>query len=147
MMHLITGLKTALKLSYTPTGDFKALLSNHLFYDYSGFIVKFCLFCLLTVSSERFLFSGQIKGCGVSPLTLNFHRPPISSLLSKHTGSRPSSMQVLIQTRPELPAPTTATRRAMAERSSRDWCKDLEMCHVWKMKKEIKDKLTSSLVH
>ncbi len=33
-------------------------------------------------------------------------------------------MQVLIQTRPELPAPTTATRRAMAERSSRDGCKD-----------------------
>lgn len=52
---------------------------------------------------------------GLSPLTLNFHMPPMSSLLSKQTGSRPSSTQTLIQTRPELPAPTTATRRTIAE--------------------------------
>ena len=46
-------------------------------------------------------------------LASNLHSPPMSSLLSKHTGSRPSSRQVLIQTRPEAPAPITSTRRTI----------------------------------
>lgn len=37
----------------------------------------------------------------------------MSSLLSKHTGSRPSSKQHLMQVSPELPPPITATRRAI----------------------------------
>lgn len=52
----------------------------------------------------------------VPPLTLNLHMPPMSSLLSKQTGSKPSSTQILIQARPELPAPTTAARRTITER-------------------------------
>lgn len=51
----------------------------------------------------------------VPPLTLNLHRPPMSSLLSKQTGSKPSSTQILIQARPELPPPITATRRTMTD--------------------------------
>lgn len=37
----------------------------------------------------------------------------MSSLLSKHTGSRPSSKQHLMHARPELPPPIIATRLAM----------------------------------
>ena len=67
----------------------------------------------------RPIFNWSLHSCvGYSrcpPLTLNFHKPPMSSLLSKQTGSKPSSTQILMQARPELPAPTTATRRTMAE--------------------------------
>ena len=49
--------------------------------------------------------SGAILLC-----TLHLHSPPLSSLLSKHTGSSPSSRQHLMQARPEQPAPITATR-------------------------------------
>lgn len=41
--------------------------------------------------------------------TLNLQRPPMSSLLSKHVGSSPSSKQDLMLVRPEIPAPITAT--------------------------------------
>lgn len=63
-------------------------------------------------------------------LTLNLQRPPMSSLLSKQTGSRPSSTQIFIQARPELPAPTTATRRTIAEHLCSEGHKKSEMCHV-----------------
>lgn len=45
--------------------------------------------------------------------TLNLHKPPMSSLLSKQTGSRPSSRQDLMEARPALPPPITATRRGI----------------------------------
>lgn len=48
-----------------------------------------------------------------TPLTVNLHRPPRSSLLSKQVGSRPSSRQHLMEARPLTPAPTIATRLAM----------------------------------
>lgn len=47
--------------------------------------------------------------CTDASLTENFHRPPISSLLSKHVGSSPSSRQLLMAARPLTPAPMMAT--------------------------------------
>lgn len=41
-------------------------------------------------------------------LTWNLQSPPISALLSKQTGSRPSSRQHLIEERPLTPPPITA---------------------------------------
>lgn len=52
--------------------------------------------------------------------TLNLHRPPMSWLLSKQVGSRPSSKQDLMLVRPEIPAPITATFWTMLERKC-DW--------------------------
>lgn len=42
-------------------------------------------------------------------LALNFHSPPMSSLLSKQVGIMPSSRQAFMLVRPEGPAPITAT--------------------------------------
>lgn len=56
----------------------------------------------------------QGKGkTGQSSLTVKRHSPPMSSLLSKHVGSSPSSRQHLVATSPLDPAPMTATRRTM----------------------------------
>lgn len=52
----------------------------------------------------------QASGSSPSPLTLNLHSPPMSSLLSKQVGSRPSSRQLLMLVRPEEPAPITHTQ-------------------------------------
>lgn len=50
--------------------------------------------------------SNQVK----SQLTWKFQRPPMSSFLSKHVGSKSSSKQHLMAPSPLIPAPTTATR-------------------------------------
>lgn len=49
----------------------------------------------------------------LQPLTSNLHSPPMSLLLSKQTGSSPSSRQALMAHSPLLPPPMTATRLAM----------------------------------
>lgn len=54
--------------------------------------------------------------------TANFHSPPKSLLLSKQVGSRPSSKQHLMDDRPLIPAPITATFLAM-------------VCSVWTSRK------------
>lgn len=46
-------------------------------------------------------------------LTSNLHSPPMSPLLSKQTGSSPSSRQALMAHSPLLPPPMMATRLAM----------------------------------
>lgn len=61
--------------------------------------------------------------------TLNLQRPPMSSLLSKHVGSRPSSRQPLMLVTPEGPAPITATLWTMLAQLA----DLLQMFAVWKM--------------
>lgn len=61
--------------------------------------------------------------------TLNLQRPPMSSLLSKHVGSRPSSRQPLMLVTPEGPAPITATLWTMLAQLA----DLLQMFSVWKM--------------
>lgn len=54
----------------------------------------------------------------------------MSSLLSKQTGSSPSSTQILIQAKPELPAPTTATRRTITEHLGMERHCESDMFHA-----------------
>lgn len=59
-----------------------------------------------TVKNKQFNSTFQCQMC---KHTLNLQRPPMSSPLSKHVGSSPSSKQDLMLVRPDIPAPITAT--------------------------------------
>ena len=75
-----------------------------------------CWPCLALDSPARTARRWEHNHCDVMVWpTLNLHRPPMSSLLLKQTGSSPSSRQHLIQARPELPPPTIATRRVILQ--------------------------------
>lgn len=56
-------------------------------------------------------------------LALNLHRPPRSSPLSKHVGTKPSSRPALMAVNPEGPAPIITTLQTMVElyKQGRKW--------------------------
>lgn len=66
-----------------------------------------------TVAALIPLVTTTMQSLQPARLTSNLHSPPMSPLLSKQTGSSPSSRQALMAHSPLLPPPMMATRLAM----------------------------------
>ena len=66
-----------------------------------------------TVATLIPLVTTTMQSLQPARLTSNLHSPPMSPLLSKQTGSSPSSRQALMAHSPLLPPPMMATRLAM----------------------------------